>query len=374
MVVFIEDEQRQADQQQQFYSQGQMQPGMHPMYMQQQGFQPQMGFPGAPQGFPQQQAGFQYQAGYQQQQNYMQPQSMQQTAYMSGNIGQMPGQQPVVASQNFGMANVQQGNSNNWMNSQQQPNQMGMGMAGQVGQFNQPGLPAMQGQQLNLAQNVHGNFQQTFAMNSTTNSNATYSTSANKPQTDDFGDFSDFNSQSTSSSTAQQNNDFQAFSGFSPASNPQPSNAPSHQSMQSNTLQSSQNSSDFEAFSGFQSVSQAKTQSDMDDGFGGFGSFSEQEPASSVNGTAPQNDDDFGEFGSFDGPSQTLEQPQMPKPSAVPKLDGKRMNIVVKKNLAANSASSGITLPKPRSYGAPLPNLTLGNESRSRSNTGPGKV
>ena len=384
LLLFIEETQRQATQQHGFYPQNQLPAGMYPMQMAQQGFLPQHGFQ---QGFqPQQgfalanqhafihnqQQQFAYQNSFHQQNN-MQQNSNPQSVFMPGSVStSAQAQQPANFGMQYGdMTNLQQGNTNSWINSQSQS-----------------------GPPLSAAHQAPNPKFAAFQMNSAAHVNSTINPlSANDQQTDDFGDFSDFKSQPNC--TTSPHYDFQAFSGFSSATTDQSSNMPASSLPQTQNMSSNQNSDGFEDFSGFHSSLPTPTANPVqsqsinivtaqEEDFGDFGSFSEP-PVSNVSVTAPasaNNDDDFGDFGSFEDVSNSATEPAKPSVAApVTQLDGKRINIVVKKNLAANSAGSSISLSKSRSSsGASLGSVTLVSgsatgssspSSRSRSGTGP---
>ena len=374
LLLFIEETQRQATQQHGFYPQNQLPAGMYPMQMPQQGllpqhgfqqgFQPQQGFAPANQhGFiPAQQHQFAYQSGFHQQNN-IQQNSNPQCGFMPGTVSTSA---QVQRPANFGMqsgemTDLQQGNTNSWINSQSQT-------------FN------MQNQSVPLSaahQTPNPQFA-AFQMNSASNVNSTINPlSANDQQTDDFGDFSDFKSQSNSATAPHD--DFQAFSGFSSATSNHSSITPISSIPQTQNMSSNQNSDGFEDFSGFHSSLPTPTANPVqsqsinsvtapEEDFGDFGSFSEP-PVSNASVTAPasaNNDDDFGDFGSFEDISNSAPEPAKPSVAApVTQLDGKRISIVVKKNLAANSTGGGVGLSKPRSSSGASPS------SRSRSGTGP---
>ena len=389
-LLFIEETQRQATQQHGFYPQNQLPAGMYPMQMPQQGllpqhgfqqgFQPQQGFAPANQhGFIHNQQQFAYQSGFHQQNN-MQQNSNPQSVFMPGSVSTAAQvQQPANFGMQYGdMTNLQQGNTNSWINSQSQTSNM----------QNQSGPPMSAANQTLNPQFA------AFQMNSASNVNSTINPlSANDQQTDDFGDFSDFKSQSNSATAPHD--DFQAFSGFSSATSNQSSTLPASSLPQTQNMSSNQNSDGFEDFSGFHSSLPTPTANPVqsqsinsvtapEEDFGDFGSFSEP-PLGNASVTAPasaNNDDDFGDFGSFEDVSNSAPEPAKTSvPAPVSQLDGKRINIVVKKNLAANSAGHGVSLGKPRSSsGASLGSVTFisssatgssSPSSRSRSGTGP---
>ena len=157
-------------------------------------------------------------------------------------------------------------------------------------------------------------------------------------------------------------------------------------------MSSNPNSDGFEDFSGFHSSLPTPTANPVqsqsinsvtaqEEDFGDFGSFSEP-PVSNVSVTAPASANNDDDFGSFEDVSNSAPEPAKPSVAApVTQLDGKRISIVVKKNLAASSAGSSISLSKPRSSsGASLGSVTFisgsatgssSPSSRSRSGTGP---
>ena len=357
------------------------QQGFLPQHGFQQGFQPQQGFAPANQhGFiPTQQQQFAYQSGFQQQNN-MQQNSNPQSVFMPGSVStSTQAQQPANFGMQYGdMTNMQQGNTNSWMNPQSQTFNI-QSQSGPLSATHQTPNTQFAAFQMNSASNVYSTIDPL---------------SANDQQTDDFGDFSDFKSQ-PNSTTVPQTNDFQAFSGYSSATSNQSSTMPTSSLPQTQNMSSSQNSDGFQDFGGFHSSLPTRTAKPVqsqsinsftapEEDFGDFGSFSEP-PVSNASATAPasaNNDDDFGDFGSFEDVSNSVPEPAKPSVAApVSQLDGKRISIVVKKNLAANSTGSGVSLSKPRSSsGASLGSVTFVSgsttgssspSSRSRSGTGP---